>query len=63
MWKSLWEQGFFTVISVPPGVPIGKELIRCAVSALHTTEQLDRFGEALKIAMKRAGVRLTCPHS
>ena len=57
MWKSLWEQGFFTVISIPPGVPIGKEMIRCAVSALHTTEQLDRFGDALKVAMKRAGVR------
>ena len=57
MWKSLWKQGFFTVISVPPGVPIGKEMIRCAVSALHTTEQLDRFGDALKVAMKRAGVR------
>ncbi|MEI6712952.1 MAG: pyridoxal phosphate-dependent aminotransferase family protein [Verrucomicrobiota bacterium] len=57
MWQSLWEQGFFTVISVPPGVPIGKEMLRCAISALHTTEQLDRFGEALKVAMKKAGVR------
>ncbi len=57
MWKSLWEQGFFTVISIPPGVPIGKEMIRCAVSALHTTEQLDRFGDALKVAMKQAGVQ------
>jgi 7-keto-8-aminopelargonate synthetase-like enzyme len=57
MWKSLWEQGFFTVISVPPGVPVGKDMIRCAVTALHTTEQLDRFGDALKVAMKRAGVR------
>jgi 8-amino-7-oxononanoate synthase len=57
MWKSLWEQGFFTVISVPPGVPVGKDMIRCAVTALHTTEQLDRFGDALKIAMNRAGVR------
>lgn len=57
MWQSLWEQGFFTVISVPPGVPIGKEMIRCAISSLHTTEQLDRFGAALKVAMKRAGVK------
>jgi len=32
-------------------------MIRCAVTALHTTEQLDRFGDALKIAMNRAGVR------
>ena len=57
MWKSLWEQGFFTVISVAPGVPIGKDMIRCAASAGHTLEQLDRFGEALKVAMKKAGVK------
>lgn len=57
MWKSLWDQGFFTVMSISPGVPVGKDLIRTAVSALHTTEQLDRFGEALATAMKKAGVK------
>lgn len=56
MWKSLWNQGFFTVMSVSPGVPVGKDLLRCAVSSLHTTEQISRFGEALKVAMKKAGV-------
>jgi 8-amino-7-oxononanoate synthase len=57
MWKSLWDAGFFTVMSIAPGVPPGKDLIRTAVTALHTTEQLDRFGDALKAAMKRAGVK------
>jgi 8-amino-7-oxononanoate synthase len=57
MWKSLQEQGFFTVMSTSPGVPAGKDLIRTAVSALHTKEMLDRFGDALKVAMKKAGVR------
>jgi len=57
MWKTLWDRGFFTVISIPPGVPPGKDLIRVAVTALHTTEQLDRFGEALKEGMKRAGLK------
>lgn len=57
LWKSLWDQGFFTVMSLPPGVPPGKDLLRCAVTAMHTTEQLDRFGDALKVAMKRAGVQ------
>lgn len=56
MWKSLWDQGFFTVMSLPPGVPPGKDLLRCAVTAMHTTAQLDRFGDALKVAMKRANV-------
>lgn len=56
MWKSLWDQGYFSVMSVSPGVPAGKDLIRTAISALHTTEQLDGFGDALKVAMKKAGV-------
>jgi 8-amino-7-oxononanoate synthase len=57
LWKALWEAGFFTVISTTPAVPAGKDLLRVAVTALHTTEQLDRFGEALKIALKRAGLK------
>lgn len=57
MWKALWDAGFFTVMSIAPGVPPGKDLIRVGLTALHTTEQLDRFGEALKIAMKKAGVK------
>ncbi len=28
MWKSLWDAGFFTVMSIAPGVPPGKDLIR-----------------------------------
>lgn len=57
LWKSLWDQGFFTVMSLPPGVPPGKDMLRCAVTSMHTTEQLDRFGDALKVAMKRARVQ------
>jgi 8-amino-7-oxononanoate synthase len=56
MWKTLWDEGFFTVMAFSPGVPPGKDLIRVAVTALHTREQLDRFGEALKKAMKKASV-------
>ena len=58
IWRSLQEQGFFTVMSIAPGVPAGKDLIRTAVSALHTKEMLDRFGDALKIACKKAGFKL-----
>ena len=61
MWKSLWEAGFFTVMSIAPGVPPGKDMLRVAMTALHTTEQLDRFGEALKVAMKKVGVKPKAP--
>ncbi len=57
IWKSLQEQGFFTVMSISPGVPVGKDLIRAGVSALHTREMLDRFGDALKVAIKKAGFK------
>ena len=57
IWKALQEQGFFTVMSISPGVPAGKDLIRTAVSALLTREMRDRFGDALRIAVKKAGFR------
>ncbi|MEM9444016.1 MAG: aminotransferase class I/II-fold pyridoxal phosphate-dependent enzyme [Verrucomicrobiota bacterium] len=57
VWQALWKEGIFSVMSVSPGVPVGKDLIRCAVSALHTKEHLDKFGDALKIAMKKAGLQ------
>ncbi len=57
VWKSLQDQGFFTTMSTSPGVPVGKDLIRTAVSSMHTTEILDRFGDALKVAIKKAGYR------
>ena len=57
LWKSLLDQGFFTVMAITPGVPPGKDLLRTAASASHTTEQLDQFGDALKIALKKAGIK------
>jgi 8-amino-7-oxononanoate synthase len=57
MWKTLWDAGFFTVMSTAPGVPPGKDMIRAAVTSQHTTEQLDAFGEAIKAGMKRAGLK------
>jgi 8-amino-7-oxononanoate synthase len=52
VWKHLLDQGIFTVISIPPGVPPGKDLIRTAVSAQHTFEDLERVAEALGKALK-----------
>lgn len=53
-WRSLMDQGVFTVMSIAPAVPPGKDLIRTAVSAGHTDEQLDRIAEALARAKKKA---------
>jgi 8-amino-7-oxononanoate synthase len=49
-WKALMEKAIFTVISVAPAVPPGKDLIRTAISARHTEEDLERIGDALAYA-------------
>ncbi|MDX2187539.1 MAG: pyridoxal phosphate-dependent aminotransferase family protein [Opitutaceae bacterium] len=52
-WQALLEKGVFTVMSIAPAVPPGKDLIRTAISALHTDEQLERIGEAMAYAVKK----------
>lgn len=53
-WQALLEKGVFTVMSIAPAVPPGKDLIRTAISAGHTDEQIDRIGEAMAYALKKA---------
>jgi len=55
VWSMLWDQGFFTVMAISPGVPAGKDLIRTSVTALHTRDQLDLFLAALRAALKKVG--------
>ncbi len=52
-WKALLDRGVFTVMSIAPAVPAGKDLIRTAVSAMHTDEQIEKIGEALTYALKK----------
>ncbi len=52
-WRALLEKGVFTVLSIAPAVPPGKDLIRTAVSAMHTDEQLDRIADAMAYAKKK----------
>jgi 8-amino-7-oxononanoate synthase len=52
-WQALLEKGVFTVMSIAPAVPPGKDLIRTAVSALHSDEDLDKIGDAMAYAVKQ----------
>jgi len=52
-WKALLEKGVYSVISIAPGVPPGKDLIRTAISAAHTDEDLDRIEEAMRYAVTK----------
>jgi 8-amino-7-oxononanoate synthase len=52
-WKALMEKGVFTVMSIAPAVPAGKDLIRTAISAMHSEEQFEKIAEAMAYAVKR----------
>jgi 8-amino-7-oxononanoate synthase len=52
-WQALLEKGVFTVMSIAPAVPPGKDLVRTAISALHSDEDLDRIAEAMAYAIKK----------
>ena len=52
-WKALLEKGIYTIISIAPGVPPGKDLIRTAISASHTDEDLDQIEEAMHYAKSK----------
>jgi 8-amino-7-oxononanoate synthase len=52
-WKALLEKGVFTVMATSPAVPAGKDLIRTAVSAMHTDEQLEKIAAAMAYAAKK----------
>jgi 8-amino-7-oxononanoate synthase len=53
-WKKIWDAGLFTVLSIAPAVPPGKDLIRTATSARHTHEDIDRLGEAIAKALGKS---------
>lgn len=49
-WKALLEKGVFTVLSVSPAVPPGKDLIRTAASARHSDEDFEIIEAAFEYA-------------
>jgi 8-amino-7-oxononanoate synthase len=51
VWKRLYEEGLYTNLFIPPGVPENRSLLRTSYMATHTDEQLD---EVLDI-MERVG--------
>ncbi len=52
-WQALLEKGVFTVMSIAPAVPPGKDLVRTAISAMHTDDDLDRIAQAMAYAVKK----------
>jgi len=45
-WNQLMHQGAYVNLVMPPASPTTDSLLRCSVSAAHTSEQIDRIIEA-----------------
>jgi 8-amino-7-oxononanoate synthase len=52
-WQHLMDRGVFTVMSIAPAVPPGKDLVRTAISACHTEQDLSRIADAMAFAARR----------
>lgn len=52
-WSLLLEKNVFSVMSISPAVPVGKDLVRTAISAMHSDEDFERIAEAMTYAVKR----------
>jgi 8-amino-7-oxononanoate synthase len=48
LWCGLLEKGVYVNLVLPPGSPDGGSLLRCSVSAGHTTEQIDKICSAFE---------------
>ena len=45
-WNELMNRGIYVNLVMPPATPTGDCLLRCSVSAAHTSEQIERILEA-----------------
>lgn len=54
VWKRLYEEGVYTNVFVPPGVPADLSLLRTSYMSTHTEEQLDEVLEILERVGKEA---------
>jgi 8-amino-7-oxononanoate synthase len=46
LWNKLLAQGVYVNMVLPPATPDGGALLRCSLSAAHTTEQINKIGDA-----------------
>jgi len=51
-WKKLLEQGVYINLVLPPAAPVGKNLLRCSVSAAHTSDQIEKIISAFSTLKK-----------
>jgi len=45
-WQELFEQGIFINLVIPPASPASTGLLRCSISAAHSSEQIEQIAAA-----------------
>ncbi len=45
-WQELFEQGIFVNLVIPPASPASTGLVRCSISAAHSSEQIQKIADA-----------------
>jgi 8-amino-7-oxononanoate synthase len=45
-WQELLQRGAYVNLVMPPASPTSDSLLRCSVSAAHSSEQIDRIIDA-----------------
>jgi 8-amino-7-oxononanoate synthase len=55
-WRAAFDDGVFVNAVAHPAVPRGEGILRLAVMATHTPEQVRRAGEVVAAAVRSAGL-------
>jgi len=51
LWNGLLERSIYVNMVLPPATPDGGVLLRCSLSAAHSSEQIERIGDAFASLM------------
>jgi 8-amino-7-oxononanoate synthase len=60
-WRAMLDAGVYVNVAIPPATPNGVSLLRCSVSAAHTTAQLDLMIEVMTGIGRQMGVIPAAP--
>ena len=55
-WRALLDAGIYVSVAAPPATPGGVSLLRCALCAVHTREQLEHMVEVMTGIGRQMGV-------
>ena len=53
LWNGLLERSIYVNMVLPPATPDGGVLLRCSLSAAHSSEQIERIGDAFSSLTSR----------